>query len=75
MDFGWCTLMLSGTILQEAHMTMSDVANQINRVVKVQVRCRRGREGGRREGGRREGGREGRRVYLGPMTCRILSPL
>ena len=56
--------MLSGTILQEAHMTMSDVANQINRVVKVQVRCRRGREGGRREGGRegggrREGGREG----------------
>ena len=47
-------------ITQEAHTAMSDVANHINRVVRVQVR----REGGER-GGRREGvGEEGGGVYV-----------
>ena len=52
------TLCCHGTPPQEAHMTMSDVANQINRVVKVQVR-RRGEGGREEEGGGGERGVRG----------------
>lgn len=50
-------------ITQEAHTAMSDVANHINRVVRVQVRM--GRRGEREEGVGGEGEGEGGVYVLG----------